>query len=269
LLLADLQNLLQFIHWNYFFTPIREGIRNSIVRWAAGAMGTFTVIWLLLCWFFVHYEMTFFAMLVTVVYAGIIGGFISSQRRMQMIPSEGDPLSSIYALENGRNVFWFAPLTGAVFAVILMLMFQSGVVQGSIFPKFKSFLPTDESSYALLFLWCFIAGFAERFVPDTLDRLISRAENFAKTPPPPPTPPAAVSTGLPQQPPDTEDRRIAEPSPLPDKSKSDAQPTGETPASPSLNVTGETAMPPGESNKPAPGAPDQPDDKTGIPKPLQ
>jgi hypothetical protein len=36
--------------------------------------------------------------------------------------------------------------------------------------------PVDGVSYALLIIWSFIAGFAERLVPDTLNRLVAKNE---------------------------------------------------------------------------------------------
>ena len=138
------------------------------------------------------------AILATVVYAGALGGYISSKRRMQMVPTEGDPLSSIYELRTGRYFYWLAPLTGAVFALILMLTFVAGLFEGPIFPAFfklepttpatawsftSQLLPKASSDYSLLFLWSFIAGFAERFVPDVLDRLTSRAAGAPAAPP--------------------------------------------------------------------------------------
>jgi hypothetical protein len=34
--------------------------------------------------------------------------------------------------------------------------------------------PKDGKAFALLIIWSFIAGFAERFVPDTLMRLVNQ-----------------------------------------------------------------------------------------------
>jgi hypothetical protein len=137
LLLADLQNVLQFIHWSYFFTPVREGIRNSIARWAAGTMAFYTFIWLAGCWFFVQLEYDFFVTLLTVVYAGFMGGFISSQRRMQMVPIEGDLLASIYALENGRSFYWLAPLMGAVSPSFRCSCSRAGSFKALSFPSLR------------------------------------------------------------------------------------------------------------------------------------
>jgi hypothetical protein len=36
--------------------------------------------------------------------------------------------------------------------------------------------PRDGVSFALLMIWSFIAGFAERLVPDTLNRLVAKTE---------------------------------------------------------------------------------------------
>lgn len=41
--------------------------------------------------------------------------------------------------------------------------------------------PADGTSYALLIIWSFIAGFAERLVPDTLNRLVTKNEAIQGT----------------------------------------------------------------------------------------
>ena len=56
---------------------------------------------------------------------------------------------------------------------------KTGVLQ------LKDFLsktgPQDGVSFALLMIWSFIAGFAERFVPDTLNRLVAKTEAIQGT----------------------------------------------------------------------------------------
>jgi hypothetical protein len=95
-----------------------------------------------------------------------MGGTVSCAQRLRDVSSTDDALGGIYALKNSRYVLIFAPMTGAVFALVTMLLFMGGLMTGAMFPTFK-----DIGTAALLFLWCFISGFAERFIPDTLDPL--------------------------------------------------------------------------------------------------
>lgn len=84
---------------------------------------------------------------------------------------------SVLGLDISGYYLWLSPLLGAIFAVLLMLMFLGGILQGIAFPAFKeattvwNALPASPSDYGKLFTWAFLAGFAERLVPDSLDRL--------------------------------------------------------------------------------------------------
>ncbi len=195
-----------------------------------------------------------------VVFSGTMGGFVSALRRIQSPPTEGDSLYNLSLLFHGSYSVFVAPISGAIFAIIIYLLFTSATLTGTFFPtiytptgKFTDattepaaihhpepgpaaspspgsvvgeiaaanpaaatetpttkpspspsptpdtkaataqqapkpkpvpeqginvfdFLarsgPGSGKDYALLIVWCFIAGFAERFVPDALDRLI-------------------------------------------------------------------------------------------------
>jgi hypothetical protein len=60
-----------------------------------------------------------------------------------------------------------------------------GILQRLPVLEIKDFLrhtgPADGTSYALLIIWSFIAGFAERLVPDTLNRLVTKNEAIQGT----------------------------------------------------------------------------------------
>jgi hypothetical protein len=63
--------------------------------------------------------------------------------------------------------------------------YAAGVLQRLPVLEIKDFLrhtgPADGTSYALLIIWSFIAGFAERLVPDTLNRLVTKSEAIQGT----------------------------------------------------------------------------------------
>jgi hypothetical protein len=69
---------------------------------------------------------------------------------------------------------------GAIFGLIMLSLFVGGFVQGDLFPS-----PFGKSWVAIglripdwskIFIWCFLAGFSERLVPDLLNGLVRRVE---------------------------------------------------------------------------------------------
>jgi hypothetical protein len=119
---------------------------------------------------------------------GLLGGFVSSFLRIYLMLPGSDLIAAIGSLRSDRAGLMAKPLLGAAFAVALHLLFMSKMLSGGLFPSlaiyeidgvapFAKFFygnviatPVD---FAKLLIWCFIGGFAERFVPDILDRFSS------------------------------------------------------------------------------------------------
>ncbi|MCI5227536.1 MAG: hypothetical protein D3918_12965 [Candidatus Electrothrix sp. AX2] len=122
---------------------------------------------------------------------GLVGGFVSIQQRLPSI--EGDELKM---LSKSWYFVLLIPVNGGIFAVVLMLMFLSGLVEGAMFPTFKQFLfdtgnplklkesiqiwfqyslPVSGPDLGKLLFWSFVAGFSERFVPQIIRTTASKA----------------------------------------------------------------------------------------------
>jgi hypothetical protein len=85
---------------------------------------------------------------------------------------------------------FLSPLFGGLFAFVLYGVFASGIIQGEIFPKFQgsdkpyrtpyefsdNMTPATNADTAKAILWAFIAGFAEGFVPNFIDKLVKDGE---------------------------------------------------------------------------------------------
>ena len=116
----------------------------------------------------------------SVMVCGVIGGFVSLQRRLKDLT-----LQDLELLANSKVYLMLAPMVGGVLAMVLYLIFLSGLLRGDMFPEFVS-LSSDKttgfptifeqyakhgfSDYAKLLVWAFIAGFSEKFVTNVLGR---------------------------------------------------------------------------------------------------
>jgi len=177
---ADLGRLLDALHWAYSLIPKRELLRAEIIR----NIG----LTILLC--LVPFAISFVALyvkgyklsatIVAVLFMGALGGFVSLQQRIQDIPTDGDPILTIFQLQNGQASLYFAPPTGAIFALVLFLIFLGGLLKGALFPDVTG-VTLDAANFGKLLVWSFVAGFAERFVPDTLTSLVGRAHQIQRS----------------------------------------------------------------------------------------
>jgi hypothetical protein len=116
---------------------------------------------------------------------GICGGFVGIQRRLKSLP-----LEDLELMASSWAYVFLSPLAGGALAVILYLLFVSGLVKGGLFPTFepgetlrKDFTrildctASGYQDYAKIMFWSFVAGFSETFVTDIIG-------TFSKAAPP-------------------------------------------------------------------------------------
>lgn len=121
--------------------------------------------------------------------AGLVGGFLSVQHRLTHTSE-----TALRGLSQSWHSVLLIPINGGVFAIVLHILFLSGILQGSLFPhyfqpvivendigaSFKHWLlstaPASGPDVAKLFFWPFVAGFCERFVPQIIRRTAKEAD---------------------------------------------------------------------------------------------
>jgi hypothetical protein len=79
------------------------------------------------------------------VISGFIGGFVGLQRRLKDLTPE-----DLQLISHSMVYTCLSPLVGGVLALLLYILFLSGLLSGD--------------------LWCFVAGYSERFVTDVIGR---------------------------------------------------------------------------------------------------
>jgi hypothetical protein len=193
---ADIEYLLSQIYLRYAITPINQEISDHISRRVTVVIlvGVAIIVLAVLLNITIIKRETLPATLLPVLFIGAMGGLLSMQQRYQSVSREGDPIDNISQLMQNWSRLFLPAISGAIFAALLYML-----LEGDLFPKLGSnpgntnnqdgtsmwdFLkharPGSSRDYAKLIVWSFIAGFAERFVPDTLSRFISRREADTK-----------------------------------------------------------------------------------------
>jgi len=187
---ARVHNIIRELYRLYTVISCREDMRERLSK---SAMKTLVIVVALMIaiWGADHFlgTLRYFDVWCMVFTAGATGGLLSLQRRLQGLPSHGESLSDLVEL-SGRMTVRFTPVIGGIFAVVLFLLFASGLASGTLFPNLdsqttaidlRSFMaslqPTTTVDWGKLLVWSFIAGFAERLVPDTLNRLVAKSES--------------------------------------------------------------------------------------------
>jgi hypothetical protein len=167
----------------------------QILRWSFGATGS--VIAFIIAIIYVtgaDGETPFYLL---AVMAGAVGAFFSALVR---IYSDADYSKLLNSADAGSLRRWdlmvyslVPSIVGILAAGVLFVIFGAGIVEGgALFPNFKcqltgaecatfkdflfNFGPSEATGYARTIVWCFIAGFAERLVPDKLRGLATGAE---------------------------------------------------------------------------------------------
>jgi membrane associated rhomboid family serine protease len=229
---AELMTLLERVQYEYTFIPPKEYIRNRISMeasfWTLGAVVAAIVV-------YASFEGAHVAVptFIAVMFAGIVGGFLSCQQRLQST-EDIDPLLKELQLSSGWfSVVILAPLSGGIFGVVIYMIFVAGLLSGGLFPTFGEIAPQEShivasaaprgpapsplpspagitfgefvqksapqkaEDFGKLLVWAFIAGFAERFVPDVLTRLAGQPFSIGGSRPPVPQMPTTTTAAAP------------------------------------------------------------------------
>lgn len=204
---ADLNVLISQLHQYYLSLEAREEslstVKTSLVRSAGAIM---FVIFLFLVMYNVNIPDDVFIkgikdvvdksrLFFAVISSGVVGAFVSVLRRVQAIPSTNthtdDSVTIQLNLHYSFGSIMAALFFGAVFSVVLFFLFAGHFIEGEVFPKFNevnasgfdfcAFIsqidPKGGVNFGKLMIWSFLAGFAENFVPDSLDRIRAKATN--------------------------------------------------------------------------------------------
>lgn len=137
-----------------------------------------------------------FPVIGAVAFMGACGACISFLRRLSQLPANIETLSAVIELRKGWIDAALAIVSGCFFAIFLLVIFASDIPtaifsqtflptfdasvappclkadNGTLVGFLKSLYVADRKQMAIVFIFSFIAGFAEQFVPDVINKFV-------------------------------------------------------------------------------------------------
>ena len=133
------------------------------------------------------------SLLLILVLAGSLGGVINNYFRLSKLRKNSNPYDLNFKERFINIVQIYATLfiSGAL-GIIFYTLLASGIIQGELFPAFtnleleyggdmihffKEVTPQNNIDVIKAIAWCFIAGFSEMLVPNSIDKLAQKVNN--------------------------------------------------------------------------------------------
>lgn len=217
LVVSEMRSLLAYSHKSYELTLTREIAIARLKGWLLGStifmlIAVSTAVYHWSADLDIAKPFNLIMGLTLIALTGGTGAVMSVARRLQAAVSERvldkDPLFEIAALELGRSGIVLSCLIGTIFAVLLFALFYGGLGEvffaaNPILPNFakvadpavpKAFINValgklpgishalglkSDADLLRMLAFAFVAGFAERLVPDAIDRIISQKDKTA------------------------------------------------------------------------------------------
>jgi len=109
--------------------------------------------------------------------AAVLGSVVSVQTRLQDPKVDVDPFYRYVQTHADKlSIAYVSPIFAAIFGLVIFGLMASGLTGGSAFPDIAHIVSSSPSlpDIAKLLIYGFLAGFAERLVPDALTRIAAR-----------------------------------------------------------------------------------------------
>ena len=220
---ADLKERIYFLVWDLYWAYTTAGkvgqLRQRAVKPILGILPIIILLFFfcLLIYLIVSSSLdtnvfSTLMIVLSVVFFGAFGALISFQRRMSKLEVRGETFSNYLQLCSLGNEGPLALFAGGFFALLLFILFGSGLANAAVkaifseelaklvVPLFPQLYVENNASTGILTLakaianlnfigfasiakllvWSFLAGFAEALIPDAMTRLIEKAKLMEK-----------------------------------------------------------------------------------------